>query len=243
MKSLIIPKNSSLHILDDSNDAQEEISITVEENAQLNLITLHQNENKITRSYSINLNYSSQITFNFISHAIKESTINLSIFLNEPHAHAQIFGLYALNADEKITINTIQHHKAPQTISALTYKGLLGGCSNAHYQGMINIDEKAQGANASLQNKNLILSQQARVTSIPSLQVLTNDVQAKHGSAIGQLDLNHIWYLQSRGFTQDEAKKILLNAFIHDVFFAMHNERKEILKDQIVKNYETLNAH
>ncbi len=65
-------------------------------------------------------------------------------------------------------------------------------------------------------NKNILLSPSAKAVSIPSLEILTNDVQCSHGSAVGQLDQGHIFYLMARGLQEVQAKQLLLESFIEN---------------------------
>jgi len=133
-------------------------------------------------------------------------------------ADARITGAYILDASQKVHIITLQHHVVPHTSSTLVMKGLLRGSAQAQYHGMVRIEKDAQGSCASQENKNILLSNGARAISVPSLEVLTHDVQCSHGSAVGRFDEQQLLYAASRGIDEERAQHLLSNAFLADIF-------------------------
>lgn len=128
-------------------------------------------------------------------------------------AHAVIKGAYALHATQKSIIRVHQHHQGLASISHVTINGVAGGASMVDYAGIITIDEAASKSIASQENKTILWSDTAKAQSVPSLEVKTNDVQCAHGSAIGHLNKEHIWYAQSRGMNALQAQSLLLKSF------------------------------
>jgi Fe-S cluster assembly protein SufD len=133
-------------------------------------------------------------------------------------AHAHITGAYILDASQKVQITTMQHHVVAHTSSSLIMKGLLRDSAAAQYHGMVRIEKDAQGSCASQENKNILLSNSARAISVPSLEVLTHDVQCSHGSAVGRFDEQQLLYAASRGIDEKRAQHLLSNAFLADLF-------------------------
>lgn len=166
------------------------------------------------------------MNFSFVNTLNVECSI--SVYLEGDQAKAEIKGLYALNRDQKVAIKTYQYHCGVDTWSNLVIKGMLTGEAQASYHGLIKIDESAKRADASQENKNIVLSTQARVVSVPSIEVLQHDVQCCHGSAIGKFDQAHIWYLQSKGIEESQAQKLLIRSFFQDVLTESNN------KDEVV---------
>ena len=99
----------------------------------------------------------------------------------------------------------------------MVIKGALHDNAFAHYQGNICIEKNASGSYASQENKNILLSNAARVVSVPNLEVLNNEVKCFHGSAIGRFDEEQLFYAACRGIDEKAAEKILLKAFFTDV--------------------------
>ncbi|HEX4069489.1 MAG TPA: SufD family Fe-S cluster assembly protein [Candidatus Babeliales bacterium] len=159
------------------------------------------------------------------------STINvhLECILVGEGAHADITGAYMLGALQKVQITTLQHHVVPHTQSTLLLKGLLRDSAHAQYHGTVRIEKDAQGSCASQENKNILLSNNARAISVPSLEVLTHDVRCSHGSAIGRFDDEQLFYAASRGIDEKRAQQLFANAFLSDLF------TDEMLKKQVYK--------
>jgi len=135
-------------------------------------------------------------------------------------ASARVRGAYLLAGDQQLEISCVQLHQASNAESNLVLKGALAGKAQATYTGTIRIEEHASGSNASQENKNILLSEHARALSVPNLEALTSDVRCAHGSAVGQLDAEQIWYMQTRAIPLAQAKKLLLQGFFADIVSA-----------------------
>jgi Fe-S cluster assembly protein SufD len=155
------------------------------------------------------------------------TNVHVECILRGAGAHVQITGAYILNASDKVHVTTLQHHAAPHTQSTLLIKGLLRDSAHAQYHGTVRIEKDAQGSCASQENKNILLSNTARAISVPSLEVLTHDVQCSHGSAVGRFDDEQLFYAASRGIDEKRAQHLLSHAFLADLF------TDEKLKSQI----------
>ena len=167
--------------------------------------------------YNIHVKRGSNCDLNVALLYARDISIILNVYLLDEDAKANIKGVYVLCGNQRLSIQTLQHHGAIATKSNLVLKGLVkdNGCLN--YKGLIFIDKRAKKAQASQENKNIVLSKQARIVSTPSLEVLQHDVQCRHGSAIGQFDEISLWYMLNKGFDKDMAYAILIRAFIGNV--------------------------
>lgn len=113
--------------------------------------------------------------------------------------------------------DTQQNHLAQHTTSDLLFKNALVGQSRSVWQGMIYVAPEAQNADGYQANRNLILDQRARVDSIPGLEILTDDVRCTHGSTVGQLEEEPIFYLMSRGLPRNEAERLVVHGFFSPI--------------------------
>ena len=138
----------------------------------------------------------------------------LTIRLVEPGAKAKVRANVQLSATDVVKFKTFQHHQAPDTQSALEIRGVLFDSARLWCDNLIRIDKDAQRVVASEQNKNLLLGPNARVTTIPKMEVLADDVSCLHGAAISRLDDEHLYYLQSRGLELEQAKQLLIAGFL-----------------------------
>lgn len=140
------------------------------------------------------------------------SELHISLMLAQ-NAHATIKGAYALNNHQKSMVRIKQHHQGAASISHVTINGVAADYASVDYAGIIRIDEHALKSIASQENKTILWSDTAKAQSIPSLEVKTNDVNCAHGSAIGPINKEHIWYAQSRGMNAAQAQRMLVKSF------------------------------
>ena len=147
----------------------------------------------------------------------KEIYTHLEVFLDGRQAQTAIKIGSLSDTNECIWLKTLQKHTAPQTESSLLIKGLLHEASQAIHLGMIHIDQAATRVKASQESKHVLLHHNARAHTIPSLQVLTDDVHCAHGSAIGSFNHEQLLYMHARGLDQKKAQELLVHAFLHEV--------------------------
>jgi Fe-S cluster assembly protein SufD len=118
------------------------------------------------------------------------------------------------------THSTVDHAK-PHCSSREVYKGVLDGQARGVFNGLVVVRPGAQKTDAGQMNRNLLLSREALVHSTPQLEILADDVKCKHGSTVGQLDPNALFYLRSRGIGEPEARNLLTWAFASDLLRKM----------------------
>ena len=206
------------------------LTITVQSNKTLEL-----HEPKQSQELSVKLILEKKAHVVYITGSLKN--INLEVTLDEQAQFEQTFassveeqrkqifslegkqasvtvcGSYLLRKN-KSNFEVLQLHKAPQTSSSVELKTVLDGTADFEYRGTIKIEQSAPGSSAHQENKNLVVSSQAKALSIPSLEALNNDVQCGHGSAVSYINQEHLFYLASRGIAHDVAKKMIIQGFI-----------------------------
>ncbi len=125
-----------------------------------------------------------------------------------------------------------QEHQVQKSSTGLKAKFLIFETAKAVFQGLIRVEKPAMQTVAVQENKNLLIGKRSRVESLPRLEILPNDVMCKHGSATGQLDARHIYYLGTRGFSEDEARAMIVRGFVRDGLGALPFEHPlQILAD------------
>ncbi len=122
-------------------------------------------------------------------------------------------GLFLARDRELVDNYTTIEHAAPNCSSHELYKGILGGRAQGVFRGKIHVRQAAQKTDAFQSNQNLLLSDDAQVTSKPQLEIYADDVRCSHGSTTGQLDAAALFYLRSRGVGRAEARRVLTRAF------------------------------
>jgi Fe-S cluster assembly protein SufD len=133
-------------------------------------------------------------------------------------ATGRMSGFYFTDGNQHLDHDTQQNHLAPHTTSDLLFKGALKGKSRSVWQGMIYVAPGAQKTDGYQANRNLVLSDGARADSIPGLEILADDVRCTHGATVGKLEQEPLFYLKSRGISQAEAEKIVVEGFFDPIF-------------------------
>src|SRR5215211_8755035 len=130
---------------------------------------------------------------------------------------AEMLGIFFADSDQFFDHHTWQLHEAPYATSDLEFKGALRDSARSVYSGLIKVEEGAQKTDAYQQNRNLVLSREARADSIPNLEIAANDVRCTHGATISQVVPEHLFYLQARGIPYTEAQKLIVEGFFRPV--------------------------
>lgn len=112
---------------------------------------------------------------------------------------------------------TVQTHQGKHTTSDLLYKGAVAEGSHSVYRGLIRVEKGASGTNAFQTNRNLVLAEGAHADSVPTLEIEENDVRCSHASAVGPIDEEQRFYLESRGVPTEVADRLIVSGFLDDV--------------------------
>ena len=145
--------------------------------------------------------------------------VNPSAHLAEQGATGELLGLYFSDAGQHLEQRVYVHHDAPNTVSRVTYKGALNGeGARTVWVGDVLIGRTAPGTDSYEQNRNLVLSDGTRADSIPNLEIETGDIAgAGHASATGRFDDEQLFYLRSRGISEQEARRLVVLGFLLEV--------------------------
>jgi Fe-S cluster assembly protein SufD len=157
----------------------------------------------------------------FSSHSVSLggalSRHDLRVLLSGPGAECVLNGLFVGRGTQHVDHHTWVDHAVPHGTSRELYKGILDERARGVFDGKVLVRAGAAKTDAQQANKNLLLSREARVDSIPALEILTDDVKCKHGSTTGQLDETALFYLRSRGLGEAQARSLLTYAFASDL--------------------------
>jgi len=120
-------------------------------------------------------------------------------------------------------LRTVQDHQAPHTTSDLVFKGAVADHAHSVYTGVIRVAKGAKGTNAMQTNRNLVLDEGAAADSVPNLEIEDNDVRCSHASAVGPIDEDQLFYLESRGVPTETAARLIALGFLDDVVAQVPN--------------------
>jgi Fe-S cluster assembly protein SufD len=133
-------------------------------------------------------------------------------------------GVFVLRGRQHVDTQLSIRHQALNTASESIWRGVADERARGVFRGAIVVAEGADGSDASLSNKNLLLSAQAEIDTKPELEIYADEVKAAHGATVGQLDERALFYLRSRGLPNAEARALLTAAFCRAVFASLPNE-------------------
>lgn len=139
------------------------------------------------------------------------------VALTGENSETQLNGVWSLKDKREAHTHVLVDHQAPHCRSLQLYKGVLNDFSHSSFEGKIYVRQAAQKTDAFQLNNNLLLSDNAIAYSKPNLEIFADDVKASHGSTVGQLDKEQLFYLKTRGYSTDEAKNLLIDAYCKEV--------------------------
>jgi Fe-S cluster assembly protein SufD len=153
---------------------------------------------------------------------------DINVVLAGEGSETTLNGLFAATGQQHVDHHTRIDHVQPHCTSRELYKGILAGKGRGVFNGKIIVHKDAQQTDAVQTNKNLLLSEDASVDTKPQLEILNNDVKCSHGSTIGRLDENSLFYMRARGLDQEAARSLLTYAFASEIVNRLKQEPARI---------------
>lgn len=151
-------------------------------------------------------------------------------------AYCRLNGLYFTRGEQHLDNHTTIDHAQPHGDSREVYKGILDGRSRAVFNGRIIVRPGAQKTDAKQSNPNLVLSSGALAHTRPQLEIYANDVKCTHGATIGRLDEEALFYLRARGLDQDQARRLLIQAFADEMLELIDLEPLQAYLKQVLSS-------
>ena len=221
----LIDELSSLETINLSTNIVTEIFL--EKDSKLNYTNL-QLYSKQTVSHlfqRVKINENAELTNVIISLGGKISKADLGTELCGPCSGVVINGIVLGDDVQKFDHHTTIEHNAPNTKSDLNFRVALKDKSRSAYTGNLKIAHEAIKSDAHQENRNLLLSEDAKAESIPELEILTNDVtRCNHGVTVGQVDKDQLYYLMTRGLEQKESERIIIEGFMEPTLSKISDE-------------------
>lgn len=162
------------------------------------------------------------------------SRLDLDAKMLEPGCSWDLISVAIADGERNTNIYTSQEHCAPHCRSDLYCKAVASDSARSVYYGYIRVAEGAQKTDAYQTNRNLLLSKNARVDSVPNLEIKANDVKCSHGSSTGQVGAEEMFYLLSRGLTKDQAERLLVEGFLTDLIGRIKDKNARAEVEELV---------
>jgi len=195
-------------------------------NFLINNTTVHQRCDSTYSSYAIDLG--GKLVRN-----------NLTSILKGQGTMTNLYGVYLANGEQHIDNQTFMDHAFPHCNSNELYKGILTDKARGVFNGKVIVRPDAQKTNAFQQNSNLVLSKSAIMDSKPQLEIFADDVKCSHGATVGQLNGEAVFYLRSRGLTDENARSLLQHAFLMEVIENIElQEVRDSIENLVLEKFE-----
>lgn len=161
---------------------------------------------------------------------------NVNVRMRAAGAQVHVDGLYMVGTNQHTDTHSLIEHAEPYCTSRQLYKGILDGKSRAVFNGKVFVREGALQTDAQQTNRNLLLSNEARVDTKPQLEIFADDVKCAHGATVGQLEEEELFYLISRGLRPELAQNLLTYGFAEEVVNKIRIESIKAQLDEAVLN-------
>ncbi len=223
---IVMDENSSANIVvcDHSLSAKDFLTNSITEvfladGARLDLNSLQNEHNGSVKVSGVFINqeqnsYLSNNTYTLHGGIVRN---NLKIILNGEGAEANASGLFLTDKTQHVDNYVFINHAKPHCTSNQIFKGVLDDISTGSFNGRILVSRDAQKTMAYQKSSNLLLTKDAKMSARPQLEIYADDVKCSHGSTVGQLDQEALFYLRSRGIGKPEARLLLMFAFTHEI--------------------------
>ncbi len=225
--------NSSVHSFELAEGAQAECTLVFNEGAQGTHFATSRNQVAANAKLKLNtVTLSGQVT--------RHSVTSL---LQGENAQVHLNGLDVLCDQTEVYHHTVTEHWVPNGVSVQYYKGILDDASKSEFNGMVFVAEGADGTDSQQLNKNLLLSENARVWTRPQLQINADDVKCAHGATVGQLEKEQLFYLASRGLDPELAQGLLTYGFAEEIIQRIESEPlRHSLNARVLNNLHAASA-
>ncbi len=223
---IILDDNSSAsivicdHTLTDKNHLTNSVTeIFVGEGAKFNQTILQNEHNEATKISStfVYQKSNSLVTNNVITLHGGIVRNNLKVVLDGEGAETKISGLYLTDKTQHVDNFVFINHAKPNCKSNQLFKGVLDDKSSGSFYGRVLVSRDSQKTMAYQKTSNLLLTEEAKMSARPQLEIYADDVKCSHGGTVGQLDQEALFYLRSRGIGKEEARLLLMFAFAHEI--------------------------
>ena len=234
-------------ILDHKGDAvlSQNLEIMVGDNAHLTVVSIQDwNDGSVHTSAQF-AKLGRDASFKHLVVTLGGSVVRVSpsAAFAQPGAEAQLLGLYFADAGQHLEHRLFVDHAVPNCKSRVTYKGALQG-KGAHtiWVGDVLIRAAAEGTDTYELNRNLLLTDGTRADSVPNLEIETGQIQgAGHASASGRFDDDQLFYLQARGISELEARRLVVRGFLNEIIQQIDNPEVQVrltkaIEDELVRS-------
>ena len=221
---IVAEKNCQLTIVEEYTGSSSYLTnavteIWLGENAQINHTRLQQESRTAYHigKTAVNQKQDSRYTLTEINLGAKISRHSPEIHQDGPQTETNLNGLTIAKDEQTSDTHSVISLKYPHGTTDQLHKNIISDRAHAIFNGKVFVPKPAQLTNASQLNRNLLLSPKARINTKPELQITADNVKCSHGATVSQLEADEIFYLRSRGLTENDARQLLIDAFVTEI--------------------------
>lgn len=219
------------------------IEINVEQNSKLKIFFDHYFNNSFFHNFVyLNISDNADVRLVFKTFYPKYEKNHIKCLINGIDSNLTIFILAKLDNIDHVDYRTENIHLKSNSKSLSVYRSIANGKSTSIYTGMLRIEKDAKYCNAYQNSRNILLSEKAKVQTIPELEILNQEVSCTHGAVVSSIDEESIYYFMSRGVSREEAIKLITDGFLIDKLEENFGKNlyPEIYKKITEKEYEEI---
>jgi Fe-S cluster assembly protein SufD len=193
--------------------------VVLKEQAQLQHVRVQREEKNAFHigHCSVEAGKDSVYTATSLAFGARVSRHTLHVTQQDEGAELRLDGLALVAGRQIADTHTLIDHAAPRGKSIQLHKCIADGSAHAVFSGKIMVHVGAAGTDSEQSSRNLLISDKARIDTQPQLEIFNDDVKCKHGATVGQIDAGALFFLKSRGLTEERARNLLTNAFAAEI--------------------------
>ena len=204
------------NIINSHEEALDVTEVALNKSATLEMLFFQKTKN-LNSEINVRQAENSRMKTHYIISGSEKVRNNMNVKLSGVNAEHSVYGLSLTKQSEHVENNIQIVHASPECQSNQLFKQILSDTSTGVFTGRIIVNKDSQKTTAYQRSSNILLNPKAKMNIRPQLEIYADDVKCSHGATVGQLDAEALFYLRSRGIGEDEAKRILLQAFASEI--------------------------
>jgi Fe-S cluster assembly protein SufD len=242
-----LAENSSIKIVEEQLQLNDSIinhciDINCAKDSSLDYYKINHPQNNSHLINNLNLNQDSNTDvkiFNLDLGADSASSLN-HLKLNGEDSHVSCSTLFMPSAKRSSHHNVVIDHLSDKSFSSVNFRGVINDHATGSFFGKVRVAKERRKTSAFMQNKNLLLSDDSKISTVPILEIYNDDTECSHSATSGSLDKEKLFYLKTRGINEYDAKEFLIKSFIDELTSQIKSRRiKEYIDELILSNHET----
>lgn len=219
---------------------REEIVVAAGESANRQIVLEAADPNVAVKTVTVRIEKGARFALHCLAVAADYGRIAVEVTLEEG-AHFELGGAILGSGGQTLEIITEVRHAKPSATSNQVVRSVLAGKATGSFLGKVAVARDAQKTDAAQSVKAMLLDRSATANAKPELEIYADDVKCAHGATVGELDRGALFYMASRGIPPEEARRLMLQAFIADAFVAMEDDgAREAMEAQALAALEAI---